>query len=171
MAALYLHMAEFICELYVNLGNTSWILKVIKNITANLEYAAPLSLSLSWLAVAFPKPHLASFLPACPNCLTFSFKRGSMPHSDPSQAACPWRKGKKNHTEMSLKTCWSARPQSQPSVMFYLALFGTAEPFLSFFFFFCLPPWCCFCNTTLSASKCAPLLTRFSHQSFCWRSE
>ena len=33
---------------------------------------------------------------------------GSMPHSDPSQAACPWIKGE-NYTEMSLKTCSSTK--------------------------------------------------------------
>lgn len=123
---------------------------------------------LCWgLAVAIPAPHHVSFLPTCPYCLAFISPRGTVPHSDPSQAACPWIKGE-NYTEMSLKTCSSTPPQSQPSVIFYLALLGTVAPALihrSLFFFF-LSPSCCFRNTTLSAFKCVPLVTRFHASRF-----
>lgn len=65
---------------------------------------------------------------------------GSMPHSDPSRAACPWIKGE-NDTEMSLKTCSSTPTQSQPSVIFYLALFGAVVSLsFSFPFFSSHPP-------------------------------
>lgn len=89
---------------------------------------------------------------------------GSMPHSDPSRAACPWIKGE-NYTEMSLKTCSSTPTQSQPSVIFYLALFGAVVSLSFSFPFFSSPPptspLCCFCNTTQSKFKCVPLVTLF----------
>lgn len=82
--------------------------------------AVALSLSLplcQGLALAFPGPRHVSFLLTCPHCLALLSlsTRGSMPHSDPSQAACPWIKGE-NYTEMSLKTCSSGPPTIQPAI-------------------------------------------------------
>lgn len=115
--------------------------QIIQSIVTCIIVCSCIHASATALSLSFLVPGINSRLSGNP--ITFSFCRhvrtawppslyppqGSMPHCDPSQAACPWIKGE-NYTEMSLKTCSSTPPQSQPSVIFYLALFGTVAPSL-----------------------------------------